>query len=165
MLWFTSDTHFGHRNILRHCPTRLFKSIEEMDEIFITNWNKLISPKDTVYVLGDFCLDSRKVNYYLSRLNGSQKFLIKGNHDDVKSDHQWTSIFDVYDLKISKTEYVWMSHYAHRVWPRSHYGAYHFFGHSHGTLPRFGKSCDVGVDAWNHCPINLEQAVQYLSKE
>ena len=36
-LFFTSDTHFGHRHILEFCK-RPFSSIEEHDEQLIANW-------------------------------------------------------------------------------------------------------------------------------
>ena len=43
---------------------------------------------------------------------------------------------------------IWLSHYAHRVWPKAHYGAWHLYGHSHGKLPETDNlSMDIGVDA------------------
>jgi hypothetical protein len=44
---------------------------------------------------------------------------------------------------------IWLSHYAHRVWLRAHYGAWHLYGHSHHSLPDdpHARSLDVGVDA------------------
>jgi calcineurin-like phosphoesterase family protein len=159
-IWFTADTHFGHRNIISHC-NRPFQSVEEMDETLIKNWNSVVGVKDTVYVVGDFSLDARKVNYYLGRLNGSQKFLVMGNHDDVKKEHTWSYVFDVKGIRIEK-DYIWLAHYGHRVWNKSHHGSYHFYGHSHGTLTPYGKSCDVGVDCWNYTPVNFERLKTYL---
>lgn len=80
MIYFTSDLHFRHKNIIRYC-NRPFSDITEMEEILITNWNKVVSETDTVYSLGDFTMKGI-VTYQeiLSRLNG-YIFLIKGNHD------------------------------------------------------------------------------------
>ena len=52
MIFFTSDLHLGHENCIRLC-NRPFSSIEEMDETLIENWNRKITGKDTVYILGD----------------------------------------------------------------------------------------------------------------
>ena len=49
-----SDTHFNHSRILEYCQ-RPFDNVEEMNEVIINNWNKVINEDDIVYVLGDFC--------------------------------------------------------------------------------------------------------------
>lgn len=51
-IWFTSDTHFGHKNILRFCK-RPWNTVEEMDEGLIQNWNKVVGKDDIVFHLGD----------------------------------------------------------------------------------------------------------------
>ena len=50
-LFFTSDTHFHHANIIRFCD-RPFRDVEEMDEILIRNWNEVVGPEDTIFHLG-----------------------------------------------------------------------------------------------------------------
>lgn len=86
-IFFISDTHFGHKNILNFkdkCgnPIRPFTSYEEMEEVLITNWNKTIQPTDKVYHLGDVAIARQGLNV-LEKLNGD-KVLIRGNHDIFK---------------------------------------------------------------------------------
>ena len=52
MVFFTSDLHLGHRNIIQLC-NRPFSSIDEMDQRFIEKWNEKVTDADTVYILGD----------------------------------------------------------------------------------------------------------------
>ena len=77
-IFFISDTHFGHENVLKF--GRQFSSIEEMNETLIRNWNERVSGNDTVYILGDMFFRAADVEGVLSRLKG-KKHLILGNHD------------------------------------------------------------------------------------
>ena len=52
MDFFTSDQHFGHKNIIKYCD-RPFESVTQMDDEIIACWNSVVSPSDTVYVIGD----------------------------------------------------------------------------------------------------------------
>src|SRR5438270_8517599 len=83
-IFFTSDTHFQHKNIKRFCPnTRLGKDINEHDDILIRNWNAVVRPEDRIYHLGDLCFGNNVVTEkILSRLMGQIHF-IYGNHDNV----------------------------------------------------------------------------------
>jgi calcineurin-like phosphoesterase family protein len=79
-IWFTSDTHFGHANIIKYCE-RPFRDTDHMDAVIVDNWNSIVSPEDTVYHLGDVALgtiDKSLAN--VGRLNG-YKILVIGNHD------------------------------------------------------------------------------------
>ena len=144
--FFTSDTHFGHANVIKH-STRPFASIEDMDEALIVNWNAWVAPKDTVYHLGDFAW--RDALKYRDRLNGNIA-LIVGNHEAAaeKIKHRFLWVKDVHMVKVGDTR-IWCSHYSHEVWPKSHHGAWHLYGHSHNSLPArdYAQSLDVGVDA------------------
>ena len=78
--FFTTDLHLGHKSISEYCG-RPFKSLQEMDETLILNWNRRVNPEDTVYLLGDFGFGSlEKLVWYLNNLKG-HKILIRGNHD------------------------------------------------------------------------------------
>lgn len=79
-VFFTSDTHFYHGNIIRFC-NRPFKDMEMMNETIISNWNNTVGQDDIVFHLGDFCLGgSAEWTKILDRLNG-KIYLIMGNHD------------------------------------------------------------------------------------
>ena len=79
-IFFTSDTHFWHDNIIKFC-NRPFNSIEEMNDTIIENWNKVVGKNDIVFHLGDFCFcGSDKFKDIIERLNG-YIYLILGNHD------------------------------------------------------------------------------------
>nr|DAG09648.1 MAG TPA: hypothetical protein [Caudoviricetes sp.] len=84
-IWFTSDLHFGHKNLLRLGKGRPFETIEEHDQALIDNWNKRVAKGDVVYVLGDVSLrgDIDFLRERLSKLNEA-KHLIIGNHDRAK---------------------------------------------------------------------------------
>ena len=78
--FFTSDTHFGHKNII-HLAERPFKDVQEMNEMLVKNWNDTVSPNDTVFHLGDVALGPiRESLEYIRRLNGDIRLVI-GNHD------------------------------------------------------------------------------------
>ena len=160
--WFTADTHFGHANIIKFCG-RPFKDVDEMDRTLIEVWNAVVRPEDTVWHLGDFAFRSTKdPEAYLRRLHGT-KHLVVGNHDGEasRSAPSWGSVQDMAHVSIDGHR-VTLCHYAMRVWPRSHHGALHFYGHSHGNLPGDSQSCDVGMDCWGFCPVTLAQILPHL---
>lgn len=79
-VWFTADTHFGHRNILTLGSGRPFSTIEEHDEALVERWNEVVRPQDTVWHLGDVALSLPHVERCVPQLNG-HKYLVAGNHD------------------------------------------------------------------------------------
>lgn len=92
-IWFTSDTHFSHDNIIRFC-NRPFKDVNHMNEVLIENWNSLVQPEDTVFHLGDFAWGGSDVwNKILQRLNG-HIHLIVGNHDEKNLRQGYMKYFD-----------------------------------------------------------------------
>jgi calcineurin-like phosphoesterase family protein len=142
-----------------------------MDEALIRNWNSVVGPDDLVYHLGDilFGRDERDFDRVLNRLNG-RIILIKGNHDRMTM--QFRNKFLEYhhsgmlETKIEGQQ-VTLCHYAMRVWNKSHRGAFHLYGHSHGTLPDDPNSLsfDVGVDCHNYTPITWEKVKQIMAKK
>ena len=84
-VWFTSDPHFGHANIISYCA-RPYTDVNHMNEMLILNWNAVVQPEDTVYVLGDFSMSLTYMETVTPRLNG-KKILICGNHDHCHPAH------------------------------------------------------------------------------
>jgi calcineurin-like phosphoesterase family protein len=165
-LFFTSDHHFGHANIIRFC-NRPFESVEEMDEVLIQRWNEKVQPDDLVYHLGDFGLTSKEhLASILDRLNGTIH-LIAGNHEGSAMQHrrrfQW--IKDFYELKVKDPEKengvqrIILFHYAMRTWRGARRGNWHLYGHSHGNLPDLEDqlSFDIGVDCHDFYPLSYEE--------
>ena len=160
--FFTSDTHFGHEAIIGYCK-RPFKSVEHQDETLIANWNGVVAPGDTVYHLGDFSFgkgeDWRRVR---ARLNG-EICLILGNHDKavVKSLFRWVRPMDEVEVEGQK---IVLCHYGMRTWRHDLRGNWHVYGHSHGQLPPYGKSVDVGVDVWEFTPVSYPRLKAFMDK-
>jgi len=151
--FYISDTHFGHEAVIGFC-NRPFSTFNEMDEFMINAWNDVVRPQDIVYHLGDFCfMGEGHARTIFHRLNG-KKILILGNHDVDRYGNvlPYLKSLDWYQppqhsvLTNDGGYRVYLSHYAHRVWPASSKGSYHFYGHSHARLDSVDLSRDVGVD-------------------
>jgi calcineurin-like phosphoesterase family protein len=173
-VFVTADLHLNHTNIIKYCG-RPFSSVEDMNRTILDNWYSTISEEDTVYILGDFWWNPRK-EYPLYQefftdmgYPGSppgKKILIRGNHDKAIDEWLFDMVYDLYTISIDIGEGypvpLVMSHYAMRVWDCSHYGSFHLFGHSHGTLDGYGRSIDVGVDTNEFKPYLLTDVVERL---
>lgn len=156
MDYFTGDTHFNHGNIIKFCG-RPFDDPIEMNEVQIDNWNKVVKPEDTVYHLGD--VGFGEYRHILDRLNG-KIFLILGSHDGnaLLYRDRFIDIKRMWEFKKGDIN-ITLCHYAMRVWPKSHYGSWHLYAHSHNNLESFGKSFDVGVDGHNFTPWSLDEVI------
>jgi calcineurin-like phosphoesterase family protein len=169
MIFFTSDTHFGHVNILKYCH-RPFANIEEHDAALINRWNSVVKPGDVVYHLGDFGFgDSKYLKTLCQKLTGNIH-LIRGNHDTNVSQmaFRFNFIKDTHliETKLSNNKIkVFLSHYPHRTWIHKPRDCYHLFGHVHGNMGPYGLSFDVGVDNWNYTPISLEEVHNYVQTQ
>lgn len=188
-VFFTSDTHYGHANIIKYC-SRPYADVHEMDEALIANHNGVVGPKDVVYHLGDFGF--AKMDYIeriLGRLNGRIR-LIQGNHDGWMSDvhkkggveahHKFGKLRNVEWIKRyheiegpakmagGRRVKICLFHYAIGSWHCAHRGAWMLHGHSHGqykhSWPMTTKSkiADVGVDSWDYRPVSMDQIKELM---
>lgn len=175
-IWFTSDLHFGHRNVIRFCD-RPFIDEKDMGLKLIENWNEQVGENDIVFVLGDtfWFNDSRSIKKVLDKLNGKTIYMIPGNHDDFEHYHRVDTerikllpdivVMWLQEFNSNKKHEIWMSHYPMMTWPHRDTGAYQLFGHIHSKnggrpgnfdqhLPLHWNQCDVGCDKWNYKPVN-----------
>ena len=172
-IWFTSDTHENHANILKYC-NRPFKDVTEMNEKMIEMHNALVKPEDTVYHLGDFCWPNKHqgVKYWLEKLNGKFYF-IRGNHDHFDyMGHRVAWVKDYHEINTShkgKKHKIILFHYPISVWNGMHHGSWCLHGHSHGTHANswpnstaHGKIMDVGVDCNNCKPFHYDEIAKIM---
>jgi calcineurin-like phosphoesterase family protein len=156
-IWFTADTHFGHRkipyyakrkfclsdeeNYLLESKTQNWKpswySIKKMDEVLIDNINKYVKENDELWHLGDFCFIKSKdikskVSSYIERIFCKNISLIWGNHDHHSIASLFKSCHERREFTF-KNKFLVLSHYAQAVWNKSHNKSWHLYGHSHGT--------------------------------
>lgn len=172
-LFFTSDTHFGHENIIKFC-NRPFTNAKEMNEALINNWNRVVGPDDTIFHLGDFAFGGSYLwNNMLDRLNGHIHLVI-GNHDRKNLRQGYAQKFDgIYpQLQINiDGRSVYLNHYPFLCYGGSYRGdkdaVWQLFGHVHSGPFSTGKDderlkmlfpyqYDVGVDNNNFTPISWE---------
>lgn len=149
--FFTSDTHYYHRNILKKfcVNTRRGEDEVEMTELMILAWNRRVSPQDTVFHLGDVSFaNAQKTRAVLDRLNGKIVY-IKGNHDAPALDplcrSRYESINDYLEIKENGRDVI-MFHFPIARWNKYHHGSFHLYGHEHGNFVQEGRCMDVGVD-------------------
>lgn len=139
-LYFTSDLHLGHENIIKLCD-RPYQDTNEMDKAIIFNWNSIITDSDTIFILGDFSwrLGDSEIKNYLSQLAGN-KIFIKGNHD--KNEKPFPVIYDGFvNIKVRDSDdkafdgyqHITLCHYPMLSWYQSHRGAWQLFGHWHNV--------------------------------
>jgi calcineurin-like phosphoesterase family protein len=154
--FFISDTHFGHKNIIKYC-SRPFETVEEMDQGMVDAWNKKVGKKDTVWHLGDAAFHNE---HLLAQLNGFIH-LVPGNHDLERIKRITPFVTDVHPelmyLKLSPTRRFALCHYPIESWRREY--QYHLHGHMHGTGRKAHDRLDVGVDAVGFAPLSVEEVI------
>lgn len=159
----TSDTHFGHKNIIRLCD-RPFASVEEMDETMIDRWNEVVRPNDIVWHLGDFAYKLPGGPHKIfNRLNGS-KYFITGNHDPEPTlKLGWVYVNNYVEMDWGP-KFV-LFHYPMVEWNHFYRGAIHCHGHQHNKEAlRAPRRVDVGVDANDFRPWAVEELVELVKE-
>jgi calcineurin-like phosphoesterase family protein len=171
LIFYTSDLHFGHENVIKYC-NRPFKSTDEMDDCLIKNWNSRVTPNDTVYIVGDLIYRSKRApDWYLRQLNGT-KYMIMGNHDrpldaeDFEREKYFAGISNYMVISDCGKRIV-LFHYPICEWYGMNRGNLHIFGHVHSAnSPTFKIMCqrdgayNAGVDLNFYLPVTLDELIK-----
>lgn len=173
MIYFTADLHFYHDKIISH-TNRPFHSVEKMNKALIDNWNRKVSAKDEVYILGDVTMKGPEyATEVLSQLKG-RKYLIKGNHDRFvenagfdRNIFEWVK--DYYELSYQNYRFI-LFHYPIEEWNGYFKGTIQLHGHQHNhddynykNLEKGLLRYDVGVDANYMSPVGIEDIIAFFS--
>ena len=181
-LFFTSDLHFYHKNIIDFC-SRPFENVQHMNEMLIVNWNAIVEPDADVIIAGDFIFSSQleMLKNILDQLNGN-KILVLGNHDYQNNLHKpdamrlfQNQVYDAVQFKIKDSECdvdpsFYITHYPCEFWKRD---AIHLYGHVHsGPKSRAAEKptfkplrYDIGVDNNNYTPVSYSEIIRIITKQ
>lgn len=183
-IYFTSDLHFGHENVIRF-DNRPFETVDEMDAELIRRWNAKVDRGDLVYVLGDMIWKTKNstAQNLIENLNG-QIILIRGNHDrflsNAKAKNCLAAVKDYDDICVTledgTTRRCVLSHYFIPMYNGHRFQGIHLHGHSHFTdeadfeidlaeqLNKQGirnEIYNVGCMYWNYEPVTLDEIIRH----
>lgn len=188
-LWFTADLHLGHGNIIKYCERPFLtdaekaraasdqrgswkvsaETVERHDAAIIDAINERVGEKDTLWILGDFCLGAfEEAATYRSRIQCPTVNFVRGNHDLSSYDSLFGKVIDQGMVK-HEGKKIWLNHYPMRSWDKAFHGAWHLYGHVHGRLAEEDAANqkhlvrDVGVDATGFIPVSFTDLKAYMA--
>lgn len=167
-IFFSSDTHYFHKNIIKYCG-RPFASTEEMNDAMIASWNSVVSDEDLAFHVGDFSLSRsvspQEVTSVIQRLKG-KKILIRGNHDSYDDNFFLESGFKAVVDSINLGGVLLVHYPLHEAFARkvrdSHWGevSHVVHGHDHRKdIPEFENHFNVAVDRHDFAPVVMSRVV------
>ena len=154
----TSDTHFGHGNILKFTNTDgsrvrpLWEDVDEMNEEMVRRWNARVRPDDVVWHLGDVSFGKSNF-HHASRLNGT-KHLILGNHDHEKLS-TYLSVFKTVQ-SCARLGNLLLTHYPVHESSLGFGIIGNVHGHTHARCLRDPRYFNASVEATNYTPVTIE---------
>lgn len=165
MIYFISDTHFGHQNVIRF-NNRPFSTVDEMNETMIGNWNDRVHQNNTIFILGDMFYHCRNAEDILKKLHG-KKHLIIGNHDGSWLNEDTRKYFNTISAYLETTDGRHALTLCHYPLLSYHHDsrAYMIHGHLHNNtnadffplLVKRERVLNAGVDINNFMPVTFEE--------
>jgi calcineurin-like phosphoesterase family protein len=184
-LYFTSDTHYMHKNICRGTTSwsnaddfcRDFDTLDQMNDRIVNGINSAVGQDDILFHLGDWSFGGFEMIWkFRHRINCQNIHLILGNHDHhIERDREgiqtiFTSVNQYLELEVKGNDweqnYVLM-HYPIVSWNKMNDGVIHLHGHVHLPANRRigkGKTMDVGVDGNGLNPLHTSD-IKRLMKD
>jgi calcineurin-like phosphoesterase family protein len=171
-IWFISDHHFFHENILKFVGddgARIrpeFATVDEMNWHMVDRWNSVVKPQDKVWHLGDVAFKttekSGELDSLLQKLNGHKRMLA-GNHDNLKSPVLLRHFEKIELWKGFKDEGFTCSHIPLRL-DSLRDGTVNVHGHIHQNLMREPGYVNVCVEVRNYTPVHMDEIIQEVRK-
>ena len=188
--FYLADPHFGHENSVKYDAregNKSFSSVEERDNLIIENINKVVTPQDNLYFLGDiswYKLD--KTIELIQKINCKNRYLLVGNHDKYTKDGKFKKLFQgIYDIKQIEDNgnQVILCHYPIMMFKGQHRGDIHLYGHVHNSLEEHDyqeflreldgrirtrdgdkykpvRAYNVGAMLWDYKPVTLKEIIE-----
>lgn len=155
-VYFISDLHLGHKNILKFTDRGNCTIVDEHDEWLATMWNETVTKRDKIFVLGDVAFDRDKMAE-MCKWNGT-KVLVLGNHDRYQMP-LYSRIFSKI-MGVMSYKNLWLTHVP--VHEDSIRGTHNVHGHTHSHKIEEidGPYLHVGVDALNGKPISYDNLME-----
>jgi calcineurin-like phosphoesterase family protein len=157
-IFFTSDTHFSAQRTLE-LSYRPFRTVEEMDLVLISNWNKRITANDTVIHLGDFGNPD-----IISLLNFKELFFLEGNYERKNKSITEKLLRDKRVKKIEPRK-IAVNGVEYFITHEPLFGnnmkvndkSFFLFGHIHRLQMVKENGINVGCDANRYYPMSLQE--------
>lgn len=166
-IWFTSDLHIGHTNIIKYC-NRPFADVIDMSRGLVDRWNSLVGVDDTVYVVGDVFLTTFYVGQHVINSMNGTKILIKGNHDrgvDAMIKAGFTEVHKQLEIELNDGQFkVLMNHYPLPIDKIPENVDVLIHGHTHGPPRVSNKKINVCVDIWDYFPVSEAQICDIINE-
>ena len=170
-IWFISDTHFNHTNILKFTDDKTgvfvrpeFQDLDHMNEMLIKNWNDNVKPQDKVYHLGDVYFGAQdKGDKILERLNG-RKRLVLGNHDDPKAYPVMRHFQKIVLWRIFKEHDFLVSHMP-IIDQEIRKVNFNVHGHVHQHPDSSPRHHNICVEKTDYRPLHLDEVVARLKRK
>jgi calcineurin-like phosphoesterase family protein len=189
-IFFTSDTHYNHKNICRGVSDwkdsdkcRDFDTLDQMNDTIVEHINAMVQSSDYLIHLGDWSFGGLdQIKKFRDRIYCKNIILILGNHDHhiarnkdnvqdlFHSVHNYLNL----DLRLNKSNgnleklRLVLMHFPIMSWEEMGRGRIHLHGHIHLTheqvMKQKGKTLDVGVEGNDFFPYSLGD-IKYIMNQ